>query len=267
VRLDHHIRRFVPSLAHLSYNPLVKLLNPISDLPNLLKAEYRGLPPNHLRVRVGVGNKILFNQKHHLQIGRNFHLMCRQKDVYRADSTIVEIGCGVGRIAWPLRDRGFVGRYIGIDIDTEMLDWCRKHFDQRFSFHQASHASQTYTGDTQSRYYTLPCGDKTVNFIYSNSLFTHLLETELNNYIAEAARVLVPGGKARMAYFCLDSVVLGERWTFRHQLGEAHVENLKFPEAAVAYDSDYMEGRFRQAGFASVDTERRTRQSILVAIR
>jgi hypothetical protein len=28
-----------------------------------------------------------------------------------------------------------------------------------------------------------------------------------------------------------------------------------------------MEGRFRQAGFASVDTERRTRQSILVAIR
>jgi cyclopropane fatty-acyl-phospholipid synthase-like methyltransferase len=267
MRLDYHIRRLVPSVAHMSYSPLFKLLNPISDLPKVLNSEYRDLPPNHLRVRIGVGNKILFNQKFHLKMGRDFQAMCRQKGLVRDDSTIVEIGCGVGRIAWPLRGESFVGRYIGIDIDTEMLEWCRAHFDQRFSFHQASHASQTYTGAAKSRYYSLPCADRTVDFMYSISLFTHLLEEELTNYVAESARVLRVGGNVRMAYFCMESVALGDRWTFAHRMGHAYVESVDFPEAAVAFHADYMEGLFRDAGFASVTTERRAGQSILVATR
>jgi SAM-dependent methyltransferase len=265
--LDYHIRKFVPSVAHLSYNPLFKLLNPISNLPNMLHSDYRGLPPNHLRVRVGVGNKILFNQKHHLQLGRDFHALCRARGMYRDDSTIVEIGSGVGRIAWPLRDPKFAGQFIGIDIDPEMLEWCRNHFDGRFSFHQATHASQTYTGANRTRYYALPCSAQTVDFIYSISLFTHLLEEELRNYVAESARVLRPGGHARMAYFCLDSVALGDRWTFAHRMGDAYVESIAYPEAAVAYTAQFMEGLFKEVGFAEVDTERKAGQSILVARR
>jgi len=55
-------RKFVPSVARISYNPVVKMAgNAIAGLLSLPFTELRGLPPNHLRIRIGVGNRILAN--------------------------------------------------------------------------------------------------------------------------------------------------------------------------------------------------------------
>jgi hypothetical protein len=51
------------------------------------------------------------------------------------------------------------------------------------------------------------------DFIYSTSLYTHLLEDELGNYTRESFRVLRPNGVMYMTFFCMDSVELGNRWT------------------------------------------------------
>jgi hypothetical protein len=45
---------------------------------------------------------------------------------------------------------------------------------------------------------------------------------------------------------------LGGRWTFSRRLGNAYVENLKYPEAAVAYERAYLEANVRAAGFSEV---------------
>jgi hypothetical protein len=56
-------RRLVPSTAMLSYNRVFKLVgNGLTRLPDLVFPEFRQLPPNHLRVRVGVGNRLFNNQ-------------------------------------------------------------------------------------------------------------------------------------------------------------------------------------------------------------
>ncbi len=103
--LNRAIRKLVPSAAHLTYNPLFQLVgDSISRIANLFFPELRELPPNHLRVRIGVGNQIFFNQLSFLQIGAAFWCRWLSSGYVIAPSEIVEIGCGCGRIAHHLRE-------------------------------------------------------------------------------------------------------------------------------------------------------------------
>ncbi len=76
----------------------------------------------------------------------------------------------------------------------------------------------------------------------SNSLLTHVLEGELENYIQESYRLLKPGGAIMHSHFNLDypPATYGTRHTFQHALGNSRVELLEQPEAAVAYRTDYL---------------------------
>jgi SAM-dependent methyltransferase len=249
-------------LSRLTFNPAVRtLLNSADLVPNLLFRDYRRLPPNHLRVRVGVGNEVFNNQPRYFATFR-FWLFAFHEGWCKLDSTIVDIGVGCGRYAHILRDfdfqgRRFTGRYIGIDIDEEALDWCRRHFDeQRFSFHLSTDRSSSYNKDHGGEQrYRVPVADGATDLVFSTSLFTHLLEGEVENYLAESARLLRPGGVAAHSVFCLDypPPTFGNRHTFQHQLGNARVESLKQPEAAVAYSEAYLTDLARRVGFAEAE--------------
>jgi len=259
VRWDRTLRRFVPSLARLTSNPVCKIALDLCDaLPRLAFRELAGIPPNHLRVRVGVGNRVFANQVAFLTEATRFWTHFLHAGYCRLDSTIVDIGCGCGRYAVFLRDyryksETFSGRYVGIDVDQEMLDWCTKHFDrERFEFHRSPHTSQAYRAQgAPTPFYRLPLEDGTADFVFSVSLFTHLLEEELLNYCRESWRVLKPGGHMVMSFFSMEHPppTYGGRHTFEFQVGNAHVENPAVPEAAVAYHEDFMVSAARRAGF------------------
>ena len=263
--MDRFVRRFVPSLARLSYNPIFKVVgNAVSAVPALLYPEFRNLPPNHMRVRIGTGSNVIFNQPFYLRIGTNFWLPWLASGYVTAKSDIVEIGCGCGRIAHYLRGDWFSGTYVGVDIDQEMLDWDASHFPRdKFSFIASPHTSATYVaGDGQRRsdLFSFP-QDWKKDFVYSTSLYTHLLEPELRNYTSESFKVLRPGGTMYMSFFCLDSVGRDGRWTFQHRIGDAYVENMKYPEAAVAYTRQFMGDQCRSTGFSEVSINETPTQS------
>lgn len=267
IPMDRLIRTFIPSTANLSYNAVFRVLgDAISAVPSLFYSEFRELPPNHLRVRVGVGNELLFNQAYHLQAAEDYWLGWMSSGYAKADSSILEIGCGCGRVAHHLRGNWFKGSYVGIDIDPEALKWCVSHFPPpKFTFLPSSHVSATYSSAPVEKGtpVTFP-EDWEKDFIYSTSLYTHLLENELINYTRESFRVLRPNGTMYMTFFCLDSVELGNRWTFKHKMGEAFVENIKYPEAAVAYSREYMERLCYSAGFSDVSIIENDGQSSLI---
>lgn len=266
VGFDRMMRRLFPSTARLSFNPLFKAAVDCFDLlPRLAFPELTArLPPNHLRIRVGVGNRFFANYLNFVVAPTVFWMHAFHAGLCRLNSTIVDIGCGCGRSALVLRDykykmERFAGSYIGIDVDKEMLEWCRTHFDrERFEFHHSPHVSRAYraAGD-KNEYYRLPLADNSVDFVFSVSLFSHLLEREVANYCRESWRVLKEGQHMLMYFFSMDRLppTYGDRHTFRFQVGNAHVESLAIPEAAVAYHEAYLMSVAREAGFSSAEVQ------------
>lgn len=257
--LPKYLRRMLPSTARLSHNRILMWpLDLIDRIASLPFKEARGLPPNRMRIRVGVQNRILFNAFQFRYRAVGFWMRALAQGLVRLDSNVLDIGCGCGRHAIVLRDlrwggTRFEGLYTGIDIDAEMVRWCQHHFPaKRFQFICADHHSTVYNpGGRKNERYRVPLDDQSQDYVFSTSLFTHLLEEDLLNYIRESFRALKSGAVMEMTVFCLDSIGnrLGGRWTFNHRIGEARVENPKMPEAAVAYTKDYLLSRCRQVGF------------------
>ena len=259
---DRAIRKIFPSTSRLTFNPFFKAaVNAFDVVPRLVYPEFRDLPPNHLRIRIGVGNRILNNQVHFLTHARDFWMFVFTEHLADAHASILDIGSGCGRWAHWLRDynfrgRRFTGTYVGIDIDAEAIAWCEQHYDrERFRFHHSTHGSVSYHQRGENAPYRVPEPDGTFDLIVSNSLLTHVLEGELENYIRESYRLLKAGGAIMHSHFNLDypPASYGTRHTFQHVIGNAWVESKEQPEAAVAYRTDYLFRVARDAGFKACE--------------
>jgi SAM-dependent methyltransferase len=220
--------------------------------------ELRELPPNHLCIRLGCGNRIFNNHVMFIKASSDCWLFFLSRKYCTASSDVVELGCGCGRIARVLRDSWFEGTYVGVDIDDEMLEYCRDNFSaERFKFIKSPHESSIYssrnspdTSTTDHQLYIAEPNSK--DFVYAFTLYTHLLERELIEYLWETYRILRVGGTMYINFFCIEHVELGGRWTFQHRHGNAYVESARYPEAAVAYHEGFMARLATDCGFREV---------------
>jgi SAM-dependent methyltransferase len=98
--------------------------------------------------------------------------------------TVVDIGCGVGRLTRALAERA--GEVIAVDVSSEMLSRARELNPQLRNVRWVH-------GDGE----TLPADDASVNGCVSHVVFQHLPDPELTlGYVREMGRVLRPGGWA-----------------------------------------------------------------------
>jgi SAM-dependent methyltransferase len=262
-RYDGIYRKFVPSVAKLSYNPFLKVAgNAIARMLALPFPELRDLPPNHLRIRIGSGNHIFNGHVGFIEASSRCWFVFLSRGYCTSTSDVVELGCGCGRIARALTDPWwdpwFEGTYVGVDIDNEMIEYCRNHFPApRFEFILSPHKSTAYSGSKlchapETARDLAIAAPESKDFVYSISLYTHLLETEVLDYLQETYRILRAHGIMYMTFFCMEHMELGLRWTFRHRRGNAYLENLRYPEAAIAYDEAFMAESTRNCGFREV---------------
>jgi ubiquinone/menaquinone biosynthesis C-methylase UbiE len=115
-----------------------------------------------------------------------------QLDVLRAEGfqdrgMIVDVGCGAGRLAAQLSAMPGVS-YLGLDVVPELLESTRKlanRPDWRFEIVDRTH---------------IPAPDASADVCVFFSVFTHLPEPVCLAYLAEARRVLKPGGKAVFSF-------------------------------------------------------------------
>ena len=265
----------VPALSRSRV--LMAPLDAADRLVSLALGVARELPPNRYRIRVGAGNRILFNHVQHREMGVGFWLNRIGEGAVQLDSRILDIGCGCGRYASVLAGSRFAGRveftghYTGVDVDERMLAWCRNHFPpDRFSFVLVPMRSRVYSpGADAGAPARLDVPDASQDFVFSVSLFTHLLHDDVEGYLRESARVLAPGATMRMTVFCLDDLrdagALGGRWSFRHRRGPASIENEAYPEAAVAYERAWLLDACARAGLVEARVLPAPGQSALVA--
>jgi SAM-dependent methyltransferase len=95
--------------------------------------------------------------------------------------SILDFGCGTGRVIRNVEGKAAASRLVGVDIDESAIRWCRRHF-------------QGVTFDTIDPEPPLPFGDRAFDFIFAVSVFTHLDEALQFRWLRELSRVLRPGG-------------------------------------------------------------------------
>ncbi len=104
----------------------------------------------------------------------------------RPADSVLEIGCGVGRVGQQLAP--LVRRWIGCDVSPNML----------------KHAARRLEGLSNvelvpiSGYDLAPVADASLDAVYCTVVFMHLQEWDRYAYVREAYRVLKPGGR----FFC-----------------------------------------------------------------
>ena len=86
------------------------------------------------------------------------------------------------------------------------INWCKKHFakDPRFTFVYADVSSAYGHATTPLDAFTFPVEPGTVDFELAKSLFTHLVPTEVEHYLAQTRRALAPTGHALLTAFLFD---------------------------------------------------------------
>ncbi|MFO7977234.1 MAG: methyltransferase domain-containing protein, partial [Bacteroidales bacterium] len=110
---------------------------------------------------------------------------------------VLDIGCGIGRMARPLA--GFLnekGAYEGFDIVEEGVRWCSQKYHDfpNFRFRHLPLRNDLYnlSVSEQASRFTFPYEDNSFNLAISISVFTHMQKSEVNQYLQETARVLKP---------------------------------------------------------------------------
>jgi SAM-dependent methyltransferase len=123
-------------------------------------------------------------------------------------SDVVELGCGCGRIARALKEPWFQGSYVGVDIDDEMLEYCRENFpSERFKFVRSLHKSTIYSATNPYNEkltigYDLHIAEpNSKDFVYAFTLYTYLMEKEISDYLNDTYRILRPQGMMYLNFF------------------------------------------------------------------
>jgi SAM-dependent methyltransferase len=239
---DRLIRKLIPSApVFAKIKGVGAILDFVDDIIKRKHPEWSHLPPASLRLRIGVGNKILRNHSRFIESGDSIVSELMSKGYLSENSDVLELGCGCGRNAISLLQ--FLegsGSYIGQDVDAEMISWCSNNLHRKnFQFYFADIYSKVYNpAGKPVDSYEFPAELNSRSLIFAVSLFSHLLYKDFYYYINQCSRVLKIGGYLHMTLFIHDFVKarLNNRWTFSNKLDNCYVENLNFPEAAVAYD-------------------------------
>lgn len=134
-------------------------------------------------------------------------------------SAILDVGCGTGQLAVTLA--GFLedtGRYVGTDIGREGIEFCRARYTRpNFRFvHQPDPTR-------------LPLAEDRFDVVAFFGVFTHTYPDETAALLAEARRLLAPGGLIYADTFLSDAVA-----DFAGNRGGVELNPARFAELAAA---------------------------------
>src|SRR5579862_6579993 len=177
-------------------------------------------------------------------------------------SAVLDIGCGIGRLARAMTTYlAADGRYEGIDIVPEGIEWCRAHISSangNVNFTLADIHNKEYNpkGRTSAAQYTFPYDDDTFDVTVLISVFTHMLTDEVDHYISEIGRMLKPGGRCYASMFLINprsrqQIDAGKTSMRFHPFeGPCWTISNRVPELGVAFDEEHVLGMYAKHGFA-----------------
>jgi SAM-dependent methyltransferase len=205
----------------------------------------RLVPPRRLQLSVGEGD---FGA-----VGDEFlsHLVALCG--LRAEDRVLDVGCGIGRLARPLA--GYLsidGAYSGFDVSADAIAWCTRRYRHfpNFRFVHADVANARYNpgGSAAAVAYAFPFDDDSVDVAVLMSVLTHLTADEALHYLGQVRRVLAPGGRMLATVFVLDPDAPAPALAFGDVSDGMAVVDPAMPEEAVGFEEEWLLEALRAAG-------------------
>lgn len=177
----------------------------------------------------------------------------------RREDRVLDVGCGIGRMAVPLTQYldPDQGSYEGFDPVKEGILWCSRTITPvypRFRFHRLDVAHELYNRDgcLPGSELRLPFPDASFDFALMVSVATHLPLDEFAIYARELARVLRPGGRLFLTAFLAGPDRTGtERLRFRPWSERAGwIAYDHAPLAAIGFERGVVADLLAAAGLA-----------------
>jgi ubiquinone/menaquinone biosynthesis C-methylase UbiE len=165
------------------------------------------------------------------------------------NSTIVDVGCGQGRLPIGLL-RFFKNiKYTGFDVDKRSIQWCNKHIASKsktFSFNHLNLGNERYNpeGAPLNNGFNFPVSDNSIDIIYLFSVFSHMTKEDVIIYLQEFIRMIKSDGKIFFTAFVENDVpeysINPDGYIFKHCSGPLHI---------VRFEKDYLFSLLGNVGF------------------
>ncbi|MDW6020656.1 class I SAM-dependent methyltransferase [Mesorhizobium sp. BAC0120] len=147
-------------------------------------AERYPVPPEELRWRstgVRSADDFLQSSRNDLEVFDK-QALGREGKSFRSFQSILDFGCGCGRLIRSLRPSCAPSATIhGTDIDPAAIKWCKENIPD----------ASFFLGDGEP---PLPFTDKSMDLIYACSVFSHLDAEHQFRWLVELQRILKPDG-------------------------------------------------------------------------
>ena len=128
------------------------------------------------------------------------------------DTRILDVGCGVGRLAIGLLSAGTeINEYIGVDVSKKSIAWCNQYLGNGSANYQFVHL------DVQNERYNpsgrqiqedskFPFESGSFDIVYLYSVFSHMALDDIQTYLDEFHRLLRANGQIFLTAFIEDDV-------------------------------------------------------------
>ena len=233
------VRRYIPKSVRKTIRNV--LFFPIDIIDAVLGRRDELTPPKSM---------IFIEDGDFKSIGKAFLKNFVEIGYLKKTDSVLDVGCGIGRMAVPLTNYlSNDSRYEGFDIVPEGIEWCNKEITSRypnFHFQVADIYNEEYNpkGIHKSSNYSFPYDDASFDFLFLTSVFTHMLATDVENYMSEISRVTKKGKRVLITFFLLNSESLNlsnaklSKLDFKYQLDGCKTIDQDIPEKAIAYDEE-----------------------------
>ena len=124
------------------------------------------------------------------------------------DVKLLDFGCGQGRLLNGIMHGGIAfDEYIGLDVDPKSLAWCVSNlaYDRNIAFVWYNQANARYNAAGES-YDGMPVKDGHFTHVFSNSVFSHLDESDVVKYARLIRASVANGGRFYLTAFTEEGV-------------------------------------------------------------
>ena len=152
-----------------------------------------------------------------------------------------DFGCGCGRLTRQLlQQERRPASYTGIDLHLGMITWCQQNLAPHglgFQFYHHDVQSPSFNpGRNKPRMLPFPAADRSFKLVVAWSVFTHLLEEQVEYYLDEVARILHPSGICVSTWFLFDKKYFPMMQEFQNALFINSID----PTNAVILDFNWL---------------------------